>query len=105
MHGQRGLDGKTISMKYYSAFFSCDYQVINYCWMLCCGYHVDGLVQDCSISIPNALEILQPCTKPLIYYLIHVICLFIYFRVASLALGQSCDCSSTSEINVTYVLK
>ena len=30
------------------------------------GY-VDGLVQDCSISIANALEILQSCTKPSIY--------------------------------------
>ena len=28
---------------------------------------IDGLVQDCSISIGNALEILQFCTKPLIY--------------------------------------
>ena len=26
--------------------------------------HFDGLVQDCSISIANALEILQSCTKP-----------------------------------------
>ena len=25
---------------------------------------IDGLVQDCSISIANALEILQSCTKP-----------------------------------------
>ena len=24
---------------------------------------IDGLVQDCSISIANALEILQSCTK------------------------------------------
>ena len=30
-------------------------------------YHIDGLVQDCSNSIPNALESLQSCTKPLIY--------------------------------------
>ena len=29
--------------------------------------YIDGLVQDCSISIANALEILQSCTKPLIY--------------------------------------
>ena len=28
--------------------------------------HIDGLVQDCSISIANAPEILQYCTKPLI---------------------------------------
>ena len=27
-------------------------------------YHIDGFVQDCSISIANALEILQSCTKP-----------------------------------------
>ena len=27
-------------------------------------FHIDGLVQDCSISIANALEILQSCTKP-----------------------------------------
>ena len=26
-------------------------------------YHVDGLVQDCSNSIANALELLQSCTK------------------------------------------
>ena len=31
------------------------------------GY-IDGLVQDCSISIFNALEILQSCTKPSIWY-------------------------------------
>ena len=29
--------------------------------------HIDGLVQDCSISIANALEILQSHTKPSIY--------------------------------------
>ena len=29
------------------------------------GY-IDGLVQDCSNSIANTLELLQPCTKPLI---------------------------------------
>ena len=28
--------------------------------------HIDGLVQDCSISSANALEIMQFCTKPLI---------------------------------------
>ena len=26
--------------------------------------HTDGLVQDCSVSIANALEILQSCAKP-----------------------------------------
>ena len=29
--------------------------------------NIDGLVQDCSISIANTLEILQSCTKPSIY--------------------------------------
>ena len=29
--------------------------------------YIDGLVQDCSISIANTLEILQSCTKPLTY--------------------------------------
>ena len=28
----------------------------------------DGLVQDCSISIANAMEILQSCTKPSIWF-------------------------------------
>ena len=27
-------------------------------------WHIDGLVQDCSISIANALELLQSCAKP-----------------------------------------
>ena len=31
--------------------------------------HIDGLVQDCSISIANALEILQSCTNLMIYLL------------------------------------
>ena len=26
--------------------------------------HIDGLLQDCSNSIANALELLQSCTKP-----------------------------------------
>ena len=31
-------------------------------------FHIDGLVQDCSIAAANALEILQSCTKRSIYY-------------------------------------
>ena len=31
-----------------------------------CFYHIDGLVQDCSISIALAMEIMQSCTKPMI---------------------------------------
>ena len=29
--------------------------------------YIDGLVQDCSNSIPNVLELLQFCAKPSIY--------------------------------------
>ena len=29
--------------------------------------YIDALVQDCSHSIANALELLQPCTKPSIW--------------------------------------
>ena len=29
------------------------------------SYNIDGLAQDCSKSIANALELLQFCTKPL----------------------------------------
>ena len=29
--------------------------------------YIDGLVQDCSNSIANALELLQSCTNPLIW--------------------------------------
>ena len=32
--------------------------------------YIDGLVQDCSNSIANALELLQSCTKPSIYALV-----------------------------------
>ena len=32
-------------------------------------YHINCLVQDCSISFVNQLDILQSCTKPSIYHL------------------------------------
>ena len=31
------------------------------------NHNIDGLVQDCSNSIANALELLQSCTKPSTY--------------------------------------
>ena len=31
-------------------------------------YYLDGFVQDCSISIVNALEIVQSCNKPFVPY-------------------------------------
>ena len=33
-----------------------------------CTGHFDGLVQDCRNSIASALELLQSCTKPSIYF-------------------------------------
>ena len=38
-------------------------------WMSSIDFHcnIDGLVQDCSNSIANALELLQSCTKPSIW--------------------------------------
>ena len=36
----------------------------NYNWI---SHNVDGIEEDCSNSIANALELLQSCTKPLIY--------------------------------------
>ena len=35
--------------------------------------YIDGFVQDCSISIAKALEILQSCTKPSIYEILNPI--------------------------------
>ena len=37
--------------------------------------NIDGLVQDCSNSISNALELLQFCTKP------SILCFFISLKV------------------------
>ena len=37
-----------------------------FCSLFCCG-HIHGLVQDCSNSIANALELLQSCNKPSIF--------------------------------------
>ena len=38
-----------------------------YCILNPVYYHIDGLVQDCSNSIANTLQLLQSCTKPSIY--------------------------------------
>ena len=47
-------------------------QAMAYCLMTPSHHikqHIDGLAQDCSISIAYAQEIWQSCTKPLIYFL------------------------------------
>ena len=43
--------------------------------------HIESLVQDCSISIDNALEILQSCSEPSIYH--HLIVLFVASLIPS----------------------
>ena len=40
---------------------SCNFSTHKLMWLM---IQIDDLVQDCSISIVNALEILQSCTKP-----------------------------------------
>ena len=42
--------------------------------------HIDGLAQDCSNSIANALELLQFCTKPLIWSV--VFCEFLVWSIS-----------------------
>ena len=34
-------------------------------WHYVLWHHIDGLLQGCSNSIANALELLQSCSKPL----------------------------------------
>ena len=43
--------------------------LVNLCLVLALlfRFYIDGLVQDCSNSIANALELLESCTKPSIY--------------------------------------
>ena len=46
--------------------------------------NIDDLVQDCSNSIADALELLQSCTKPLMYFTEktknHLVCRSVYIR-------------------------
>ena len=37
------------------------------CCLLAPNHHIDGLVQDCSNSVVNALELLQSCSEPSIW--------------------------------------
>ena len=56
------------SVKIYEKFtmFLCLWQYLSVVLMLTffLTYNIDGLVQDCSNSIANTLELLQSCTKP-----------------------------------------
>ena len=51
--------------------------------------YIDGLAQDCSISIANTLEILQSCTKPSILTLWWE---FLYLRRQPLHRNRAQDC-------------
>ena len=47
---------------------------------------LDGLVQDCSNSIALAVELMQSCTKPLIYFLhfypaAHALFVYVYWML------------------------
>ena len=57
--------------------WSISYKICKWrcCALFVCGY-IDGLVQGCYISIANALEILQSCTKP---YILPFLSRFVWF--------------------------
>ena len=68
--------GKILWKILYSNFISqLDKRPIRYVQVVWVYDHFNGSVQDCSNSIANALELLQSCTKPLIYKVILVITL------------------------------
>ena len=56
---------------------------------------IDGLVQDCCISISNALEILQSCTKPsngqTIKWVVHCVCCNTWPNTINIRRGQHAD--------------
>ena len=47
------------------------------CYSALVPYHINVLVQDCSISIALAMEILQSCIKPSIYTILTGMCVFL----------------------------
>ena len=59
------------------------------------NHHIDGLVQDCSISIANALEILQYCTNESIFSS-RIYCILMSFFSLNMASGTSVLCIHVS---------
>ena len=55
---------KNVGKKFLEMIMHREHGWCNICKIL---VHIDGLVQDCSISMANALEILQSYTEPSIY--------------------------------------
>ena len=80
-------------------FMFCDWWKVEpgWIWLTVCGNlsfrmvvlmadwfhvtHAKGLVQDCIISIPDALEILQSCTKPSILYFVQSVCYIFWWEL------------------------
>ena len=48
-------------------FFFYFVQILYFVSSLQEQHYLDGLLQDCSITIADALEILQSCTEPSVY--------------------------------------
>ena len=66
----QNIEQKQINVKYWTVLFllakcKSSHHVHDTC--LCLWSSFNGLAQDCSITIANALEILQSCTKPSIW--------------------------------------
>ena len=112
-----------LNILWYGIVVACWYQLTTgklHWWIIktttCWWEYIDCLVEDCSISIANALELLRSCTKPSICIINDKICsrfgyvwfcgyiisswtdefvirlyVPIFIRVASEALNPSCD--------------
>ena len=72
---------------YVNFYISCIKQ-INLVFYLIQYNEFNGLVQDCSISIANAMEILQSCTKPL--NLLLLLLLLVYPKACGLSICGGC---------------
>ena len=73
----------------------------------CYGTHyIDGLVQDCSIYIAKALEILQPCTKPSLWSTTHGSVVVHPFHLHSLFRRHNKHCvGGTRRYHTAFVCK
>ena len=60
------ITGTTIRVPYHTVDVAATHMNIG-CRDFIYRSYLDGVVQDCSNSIANAMELLQSCTKPLIF--------------------------------------
>ena len=63
--------------------------------------HINGLVQDCSNSIANALELLQSCTKTSIYASVNWKKKYQY-QVDELVQGRCNSIANALELHISY---